>query len=375
METLTRDQRALLRRLYLGFVFQGFNLLARTTAQENVELPLLYRGEPAKVRHAAATKALASVGLAGWEHHTPAELSGGQQQRVAIARAIVSEPAVLLADEPTGNLDTQRSREIMELLWGLNVDHGITVLMVTHEADMAAYAKRIVHFVDGVVDSDTRNPHPAGRVTADPIQAMLTAAGCADVAQHPAAGPALDPAQPAALVSDHSGHRDWGQRRDHHGDAGQRRHAGGAKPDFRPGHQPAANPPRPAHGAGRRRRHAPAFKDVDADAIATQIGGIVAVAPEARSSATLVANGRNWSSSVVGSTNAWLCTGNWTLGRWPEFTDDELRAGAAVCLIGETVRRELFGSRSALGEQLRVKKISCEIVGVLASKGQGSFRQ
>jgi putative ABC transport system ATP-binding protein len=166
VETLSRDQRALLRRRYLGFVFQGFNLLARTSAQENVELPLLYRGEPTKQRHLAAKKALASVGLAGWEHHTPAELSGGQQQRVAIARAIVTEPAVLLADEPTGNLDTQRSREIMHLLWQLNVDHGITVLMVTHEADMAAYAKRIVHFVDGVVDSDTRNPHPAGLVPA-----------------------------------------------------------------------------------------------------------------------------------------------------------------------------------------------------------------
>ncbi len=118
---------------------------------------------------------------------------------------------------------------------------------------------------------------------------------------------------------------------------------------------------------------APAFKDVDADAIATQIGGIVAVAPEARSAATLVASGRNWSSSVVGSTNAWLRTGNWALGSGREFTDDELRAGAAVCIIGETVRRELYGTRPALGEQLRVKKISCEIVGVLASKGQGSF--
>ena len=157
VETLTRDQRARLRRLY-----QGFNLLARTSAQENVELPLLYRGESAKVRHAAAAKALQSVGLEGWEHHTPAELSGGQQQRVAIARAIVSEPAVLLADEPTGNLDTHRSQEIMELLWGLNVDHGITVLMVTHEPDMAAYAKRIVRCVDGLVASDTPNPHPAG---------------------------------------------------------------------------------------------------------------------------------------------------------------------------------------------------------------------
>lgn len=163
VENLSRDQRARLRRRFLGFVFQGFNLLARTSAQENVELPLLYRGESAATRHALATKALASVGLAGWEHHTPAELSGGQQQRVAIARAIVTEPAVLLADEPTGNLDTHRSKEIMELLWGLNVNQGITILMVTHEADMAAYAKRVVHFVDGVVHSDTLNPHPLGR--------------------------------------------------------------------------------------------------------------------------------------------------------------------------------------------------------------------
>lgn len=167
VEALSRDQRARLRRRYLGFVFQGFNLLARTSAQENVELPLLYRGESAQVRHAAAAKALQSVGLGGWEHHTPAELSGGQQQRVAIARAIVTEPAVVLADEPTGNLDTQRSKEIMELLRALNVDHGITVLMVTHEADMAAYARRVVHFVDGRIDSDTANQrlassdHPA----------------------------------------------------------------------------------------------------------------------------------------------------------------------------------------------------------------------
>ena len=162
VESLSRDERARLRRRYFGFVFQGFNLLARTSAQENVELPLLYRGEQARARHAAAARALDAVGLKGWEHHTPAELSGGQQQRVAIARAIVTEPAVLLADEPTGNLDTHRSLEIMELIWRLNQEHGITVIMVTHEADMAAYARRIVRFVDGVVDSDTPNPHPAG---------------------------------------------------------------------------------------------------------------------------------------------------------------------------------------------------------------------
>jgi putative ABC transport system ATP-binding protein len=160
VESLTRDQRARLRRRYLGFVFQGFNLLARTSAQENVELPLLYRGDSAETRRVAAAKALASVGLAGWEHHTPSELSGGQQQRVAIARAIVTEPAVVLADEPTGNLDTLRSHEIMGLLMALNRDHGITVLMVTHEPDMAAYARRMVHFVDGAIAKDAVNPNP-----------------------------------------------------------------------------------------------------------------------------------------------------------------------------------------------------------------------
>ena len=162
VESLSRDERALLRRQWFGFVFQGFNLLARTSAQENVELPLLYRGESAAARHAAAARALDAVGLKGWEHHTPAERSGGQQQRVAIARAMVTEPAVLLADEPTGNLDTKRSREIMELLWRLNVDRGITILMVTHEPDMAAWSRRIVRFVDGLVSTDEPNPHPTG---------------------------------------------------------------------------------------------------------------------------------------------------------------------------------------------------------------------
>ena len=161
VDQLTRNQRALLRRHYLGFVFQGFNLLARTTALENVELPLIYRGEPAASRHQAARAALAQVGLSGWDHHTPAELSGGQQQRVAIARAIVTQPQVLLADEPTGNLDSRTSHEIMDLITSLNRDRGITVLMVTHEADVAAFARRIVKFHDGRIESDDRKAEAA----------------------------------------------------------------------------------------------------------------------------------------------------------------------------------------------------------------------
>ncbi len=157
VEALTRDQRALVRRHYLGFVFQGFNLLNRTSALENVELPLIYRGVAAHKRHGRAREALAAVGLAGWESHTPGELSGGQQQRVAIARAMVIEPEVLMADEPTGNLDSSTSRDIMELLKAFNEERGVTIVMVTHETDMALYAQRVVHFLDGLIDNEQHN--------------------------------------------------------------------------------------------------------------------------------------------------------------------------------------------------------------------------
>ena len=151
---LSRNERARLRRYYLGFVFQGFNLLKRTTAIENVELPLIYRGVPRRKRRQHALHALQLVGLIGRESHTSSELSGGQQQRVAIARALATQPAVILADEPTGNLDSERSREIMELLVRLNKEEGITVVLVTHEEDMAQYAKRCVRFRDGQIQSD-----------------------------------------------------------------------------------------------------------------------------------------------------------------------------------------------------------------------------
>ena len=154
VESLNADQRSLLRRYALGFIFQGFNLLARTSALENVELPLLYRGISKKERHQQAAEALASVGLPNKMRNTPAELSGGQQQRVAIARAIVTQPSTLFADEPTGNLDTATTHEIMELLTRLNADRGITVIMVTHEDEVAAFAKRTVRVKDGLIESD-----------------------------------------------------------------------------------------------------------------------------------------------------------------------------------------------------------------------------
>jgi putative ABC transport system ATP-binding protein len=156
IESLSKDQRSLIRRHALGFVFQGFNLLARTSALENVELPLLYRGVPAQQRREMAREALASVGIPEKARSTPAELSGGQQQRVAIARAIVTQPETLFADEPTGNLDSKTTVEIMELLCKLNHDRGISIIMVTHEDDVAASAKRVVRVKDGLIASDEK---------------------------------------------------------------------------------------------------------------------------------------------------------------------------------------------------------------------------
>jgi putative ABC transport system ATP-binding protein len=156
--TLSRDERALFRREYVGFVFQGFNLLKRTTALENLELPLIYRGIPAGERHRIAAATLERVGLGDRSHHTASELSGGQQQRVAIARALVTDPKVIFADEPTGNLDSARTHEIMGFFSELNRNNGLTIVMVTHEEDVAAYAGRQIRFRDGHIESDLPNP-------------------------------------------------------------------------------------------------------------------------------------------------------------------------------------------------------------------------
>ncbi|NOR31194.1 MAG: ATP-binding cassette domain-containing protein [Sulfitobacter sp.] len=161
--SLDREQRALLRRNYLGFVFQGYNLLARASALENVELPLIYKGVGRAERKQRALDALSKVGLQGREHHTPSELSGGQQQRVAIARALIGNPDVILADEPTGNLDTKMSREIMDLLCDLNDNEGMTIIMVTHEEDMAEYAHRLIWMVDGKVERDGKPTGGGGK--------------------------------------------------------------------------------------------------------------------------------------------------------------------------------------------------------------------
>ena len=169
---LSRDQLADVRNHKIGFVFQGFNLLARTSAIENVELPLLYSRDTMRSseRHRRSREALAAVGLAEREHHHPNQLSGGQQQRVAIARALVTSPAILLADEPTGNLDTRTSIEVMDIFQRLNAERGITVLLITHEHDIAEYGTRTVAFRDGRIVSDTKNA--TRRMAGDEIAAL-----------------------------------------------------------------------------------------------------------------------------------------------------------------------------------------------------------
>lgn len=159
-EELTQDELAEIRNRKIGFIFQGFNLLSRTSTLENVELPLIYSHVPSSRRKEMAKKAVSAVGLEGREHHFPNQLSGGQQQRVAIARALVNEPAILLADEPTGNLDSKTSEEIMTIFQRLNRDLGITIIMVTHEPDIASYARRRIHFKDGLVILDQKEGAP-----------------------------------------------------------------------------------------------------------------------------------------------------------------------------------------------------------------------
>jgi len=154
VEELSRDQLAQVRNRKIGFVFQTFNLLPRTSALENVELPLLYNGTSTRERQARALKNLHEVGLAGREHHQPNQLSGGEQQRVAIARALINDPSLILADEPTGNLDSGTSMEIMALFQRLNQEAGITIILVTHDAEIASYARRIIHFRDGILIKD-----------------------------------------------------------------------------------------------------------------------------------------------------------------------------------------------------------------------------
>jgi macrolide transport system ATP-binding/permease protein len=393
VSALDTDQRAVVRSELIGFVFQGFNLLARTTALENVEMPLAYLGVPSDERRERATRSLELVGLGERLHNTPSQLSGGQQQRVAIARALVTNPEVLLADEPTGNLDSRTTDEVLAMLQWLNRERGLTIVMVTHESDVAHCASRIVTMRDGLIISDEavaeprRAQAPAGaepwkldRAGAelrpiDPsakaapgglawlmafrlalrslvrakLRASLTALGIligiAAVVTTNALGVGAQEKMKAQMTS-------LGVNLLVVMPAGMR--SGGV---------------RSAQGTG------VSLTDEDAEAIAREVPTVGAVAPVVGSNVQVVSGESNVSTRATGTTAAYFAVRSWGAASGALWSDEEVSAGVAACAIGETVRQGLFGSADPVGRELRVGAMPCTVVAVLARKGQSGLGQ
>jgi macrolide transport system ATP-binding/permease protein len=395
---------ARIRSRRIGFVFQSFNLLSRTSALENVELPLFYSGDAAQSA-ARARSALAMLGLAGRERSHPNQLSGGQQQRVALARALINDPAILLADEPTGNLDSETSLDIMATLQKLNRGRGLTVALVTHDAELAAFADRVVTLRDGLIISDRRQ-------SARQASALINAgAGAGAAMRADATAPASAPGGPATHLA-------------------QSAHEEPAPLTFAlmalraAGRALARNKLRSmltmlgifigvaaliamvAVGQGANQ----AVKDQiaslgtnllvvmpgattsngvraglgsvstltvdDAEAIEKNGGPVERVSYLDRQLAQVQYNRRNWNTSIEGVTPSFLPIRNWTVAAGRPFTDEDERTGARVCLLGQTVLTNLFGEHSdPLGATIRVKNVDMQVIGVLESKGQSGWGQ
>ena len=393
VSVLDADQRAMVRSELIGFIFQGFNLLPRTSAMENVEMPLVYLGISSEERHERARRTLELVGLGDRLANTPSQLSGGQQQRVAIARALVTEPEVLLADEPTGNLDSRTTDEVLAMLQWLNRERGLTIVMVTHESDVAHCASRIVTVKDGLILSDElvaeprRAKAPAGaepwRVDASgaeitarapvesaaggglnwlmafrlalrslvraKLRASLTALGIligiAAVVTTNALGVGAQEKMQAQMTT-------LGVNLLVVMPAGMR--TGGV---------------RSAQGT------AVSLTDEDAEAIAREVPTVATVAATVASGAQVVAGERNVSTRVTGTTAGFFSVRSWTASLGALWTDEEVRSRAPACAIGETVRQGLFGGTDPIGSEIRVGQMPCTVVAVLARKGQSGFGQ
>jgi macrolide transport system ATP-binding/permease protein len=385
---LNESELATIRSRRIGFVFQNFNLLSRTSALENVELPLFYSAWTADGETRAADL-MKLVGLAGREQSHPNQLSGGQQQRVAIARALVNRPSILLADEPTGNLDSTNSAEIMDVLTNLNRQQGITVIVVTHDPDVAAYADRVVTFRDGVIISDTRKEGTGARSAADSRAAPTTRA----------------PKQQAASVVDEA----WTFASMAVVAAGRaiKRNklraaltmlgifigvaavitmvavGDGAKSSVEAQINslgtnllivvPGATTANGAHGGLGSNS---TLTVGDAEAIARGGGPVALVTYMDRQLAQVVSGNRNWSTNIQGTTSNYFAIRDWPLSIGRIFTDSEEKAGAAVCLLGQTVVNNLFGEgQNPVGATIRVKNFPMKVIGVLNVKGQSSYGQ
>jgi macrolide transport system ATP-binding/permease protein len=389
---LNESELAMIRSRRIGFVFQNFNLLSRTSTLENVELPLFYSAWTADGESRAADL-VKLVGLAGREQNHPNQLSGGQQQRVAIARALVNRPSILLADEPTGNLDSTNSAEIMDVLTNLNRQQGITIIVVTHDPDVAAYADRTVTFRDGVIISDTRKEGSAEREQAA-VEAA-DAAAAATVAPKRQTPSMIDEAWTFASMAVVAAGRAIKRNKLRAaltmlgifigvaavitmvavGD--------GAKSSVEaqinslgtnllvvlPG-ATTANGVRIGLGSNS------TLTVGDAQAIADGGGPIALVTYMDRQAAQVVSGNRNWSTNIQGTTSNYFSIRDWQPSIGRIFTDSEEKAGAAVCLLGQTVVNNLFGEgQNPVGATVRVKNFPMKIIGVLSIKGQSSYGQ
>ena len=385
---LNESELAMIRSKRIGFVFQNFNLLSRTSALENVELPLFYSAWTAGGEHRAADL-VKLVGLAGREQNHPNQLSGGQQQRVAIARALVNRPSILLADEPTGNLDSTNSAEIMDVLTNLNREQGITVIVVTHDPDVATYADRTVTFRDGVIISDTRkegigvrvgakaaqlqNQAPSKETAASLLDEVWTFASMAVVAAGRAIkrnklraaltmlGIFIGVAAVITMVAVGDGAKSSVEA--------QINSLGTNLLVVLPG-ATTANGVRAGLGSNS------TLTVGDADAIAHGGGPVALVTYMDRQVAQVVSGNRNWSTNIQGTTSNYFSIRDWPVSIGRIFTDSEEKAGAAVCILGQTVVNNLFGEgQNPVGATIRVKNFPMKVIGVLSVKGQSSYGQ
>ena len=374
---LSSDEMAALRNREIGFVFQNYNLLARTTALENAELPALYNDTPAAEARRKAREALRLVGLGDREGHRPTQLSGGQQQRVAIARALLNDPRIILADEPTGNLDTRTGAEIIELFKALNRERGITIVFVTHDPEVASHGQRVIHFKDGVVEREeagsegppaesapapeARAPGRRGRgaglranvrialraVRVNKLRSALTMLGVI-----------IGVGAVIAMVA-----------------IGEGAKARVAKQMERLGSNRVSVFAGAVTRGGRRLGGAriTTLTEADARAILEEVPEVTAVAPGVRGSAQVVYGNRNWHSALTGTTPDYLGIMNWGVESGDNFTEDDVLLNRKVALVGKTVARELFDGAYPVGQTIRIKHIPFEVVGVLRERGTSSF--
>ena len=384
---LPEETLASIRGRRIGFVFQNFNLLARTSALENVELPLFYSAWSGAGER-RAEDLIKLVGLVGREANHPNQLSGGQQQRVAIARALINQPSILLADEPTGNLDSTNSAEIMEIITRLNRDQGITIIVVTHDPEIAKYADRIVTFRDGHILSDTRKPRvgeAASSTTsppspAQPVKSDRDTGGEAWVFGSMALSAAaralrrnklrailtmlgifIGVAAVIAMVAVGDGARESVQQ--------QIESLGTNLLIVLPG-ATTSNGVRAGLGSNS------TLTVTDADAIRKQVRGVALVSYMDRQVSQVVSGNHNWSTAIAGTTPEYLKIRDWPTDQGRGFTDEDVRTAAPVCLLGQTVVNNLFGEeQNPVGAEIRVKNFPLRVVGVLSVKGQSSYGQ